>query len=263
VAGLGAAFVVGPPRLAASGPTAGLTDQARLVGAVRPALVEYWRSGNLEYPPALRHVVDYWFRFHLVKGGIAALLLILFTMLAVLLWRMRLRGDRLGTGRRAALASAGIAAPLMGLLALVATMANIQGAVAPFASLLPMLGDGTSDTGVAATLAQARHQLAGSHRTSGYTPQALDAMVEDFTRYHQALAAVAAVAVMALLSLSVVLWRNFVRTAKADRATRRVLGWFAAFSALSAIAVAVVLVANIGTAADPAPALLAFFNGGS
>jgi len=48
-------------------------------------------------------------------------------------------------------------------------MANIQGAMAPFASLFPMLMDGTPDAGLAATLAQARQQLAGSHRAGGYT----------------------------------------------------------------------------------------------
>jgi hypothetical protein len=121
--------------------------------------------------------------------------------------------------------------------------------------------DGTPEAGLADTLAQARQQLAGSHRTSGYTPPALDAMVSDFARYHAVLAVVAAVVVVALLGLSVMLWRSFARVGSADRRTRRVLGWFGVCAALSALIVAVVLVANAGTATDPAPALLASLNG--
>jgi hypothetical protein len=151
---------------------------------------------------------------------------------------------------------------MLALFALAVVMANIQGAVAPFASLLPLLEGGTPDPDLAGMMAQARRQLAGSHRTSGYTPPALDMIVSDFARYHAALAVVAAVVMVALLGLSVVFWRSFARAGSADRRTRRVLGWFGVFSALSSLTVAVVMVANTGTATDPAPALLAFLNGG-
>ena len=73
---------------------------------------------------------------------------------------------------------------------------------------------------------------------------------------------VAAVVVVALLGLSVMCWRSFAGVGSADRRTRRVFGWFGVFSALSSLIVAVLSVANTGTATDPAPALLAFFNGG-
>src|SRR5204862_739586 len=136
---LAAAFVVAPPRLAASGPAGELADRGQLVAALRTAVVGYWRSGDRNYPPALQRVVDYWFRFHLIKGGIAALLLIVLGALTVLLWRTFLRTDGLGMASRAALISAGTAVPLLALLALAVVMANIQGAVAPFASLLPLL----------------------------------------------------------------------------------------------------------------------------
>jgi hypothetical protein len=182
--------------------------------------------------------------------------------LAVLLWRAFLQTDGLATGSRTALASAGTVVAPLALFALTVLMANIQGAVAPFASLLPLLMGGTPDASLAGPLAQARQQLAGSHRTSGHTPPALDVMVSDFARYHAALAVVAAVVVVALLGLSVVFWRSFTRVSSADRRTRRVLGCFGVFSALSSLIVAVVMVANATTAADPAPALLALFNGG-
>jgi len=68
-------------------------------------------------------------------------------------------------------------------------------------------------------------------------------------------------AASALPSLSVVFWRSFARVGSANRRTRRVLGWFAVFSALSSLIMVVILVANTSIAADPAPALLALFNG--
>src|SRR5262249_5824464 len=129
----------------------------------RTAMVGYWRSGDRNYPPALQRVVDYWFRFHLIKDGIAALLLIVLGMLTVQLWRTFLRADELGMGSRAALVSAGTAVPMLALFALAVVMANVQGALAPFSSLLPLLMGGTPDAGLADTLAQARQQLAGSH----------------------------------------------------------------------------------------------------
>jgi len=261
VAGLAVAFVVAPPRLAASAQTADLADQGHLAAAFRTALVGYWRSGDRNYLPALQRVVDYWFRFHLFKGGIAALLLIVLVALAVLLWRTYLRADGIGKGGRAALVTAGAAVPPLALGALAVVMANLQGALTPFASLLPLLIGGPPDAGLAGPLAQARQQLAGSHRTGGYTPPALDAMVSDFGRYHMVMAVISAVVVVALLGLSVVFWRGFARVGSADPRTRRVLGCFGAFSALSALIVLVVFVANAGTAMDPAPALLGLFNG--
>ena len=260
VAGLVVAFVVAPPRLAGGG-SADLADQDRLGAAFRTSVVEYWRSGDRHYPPALQRVVDYWFRFHLVKGGIAAVLLILLVVLAVLLWRATLRSDGLRTGSRAALVSAATAVPLLAVFALAVVMANIQGAMAPFGSLFPMLMDGPPDAGLAGALAQARQQLAGSHRTSGYTPPALDAMVSEFAWYHVAVAVIAVVVVVALLSLSVGFWRGFARMGPAGRPSRWVLGWFGVLSALSSLIVVVLIVANIGTAMDPAPALLGLFNG--
>jgi hypothetical protein len=91
VAGLAAAFVIAPPTLAATGPADDLADQDRLTAAFRTAVVGYWRSGDRDYPPDLQRVVDYWFRFHLVKGGIAALLLIVLGVLTVVLWRTFVR----------------------------------------------------------------------------------------------------------------------------------------------------------------------------
>ncbi len=261
VAGLAVAFVVAPPRLAAGGTASDLADHGRLVAAFRTAVVGYWRSGDANYPPALQRVVDYWLRFHLIKGGIALLVLIALVTLTALLLRTYLRADGLGTGSRAALVSAGAAGPVPALFALAVVMANVQGALAPFSSLMPMLMEGRPDAGLAATLTQAREQLSGTHRTGGYTPPALDRMVTDFAWYHAAMAIVTAVVVIALLGLSVMFWRGFARAGSTDRRARWVWGWLGVFTALSALIMVVVLVANAGTAMDPAPALLGLFNG--
>jgi hypothetical protein len=52
---------------------------------------------GLELPAGTAAGADYWFRFHLVKGGIAALLLIVLVALGVVLWRTSLRAN--GSGR--------------------------------------------------------------------------------------------------------------------------------------------------------------------
>jgi hypothetical protein len=73
------------------------------------------------------------------KAVIAAILLI---VLGVLLWKAFLSAAGLGAGKRSALASAGVLVMMPALFSLVVVMANVQGAAAPFASLLPMLADG-------------------------------------------------------------------------------------------------------------------------
>jgi hypothetical protein len=137
-------------------------------------------------------------------------------------------------------------------------MANAQGAVAPFASLLPMLVDRPADGPLADTLGQVRQRLGAGDRTA----PAVDVMVRDFARYHEAMVVIAAVVAIALAAGGVLLWRRFSATAPAQRRARAVLGAFGGLAAALALAVVAVVVANTTVAADPAPALLALFNGG-
>lgn len=262
VAALVAAFVVAPGMLAASGADDGLADSHHLTEAVREALVGYWSSGDREFSPDLERVVDYWFRYHVVKAVIAAILLLVLVALGVRLWKAFLKADGPGAGRRAALASAGVLVTMLALLSLVTVMANIQGAVAPLSSLLPLLAVGTADGELADTLDHVRQQLADSLSTGAPTPPALDLMTSDFARYHVAMAVVGSIVALVLIGLSVMLWMRFAGTDSSDRRTRRVWGAFGALSALLSLIVIVVAVANTTTAADPAPALLAFFEGG-
>ncbi|MBO4205873.1 hypothetical protein, partial [Micromonospora echinofusca] len=77
-----------------------------------------------------------------------------------------------------------------------------------------------------------------------------------------AMAVIAAVVAVVLLVLSVTWWRRFAGAGSSDRRARRVWGFLGCFSALLFLLLTVVAVANTSTAADPAPALLAFFDGG-
>ncbi|MFF1561021.1 hypothetical protein [Streptomyces sp. NPDC058279] len=259
----GAAFVVAPGPLAASGGSGGNgVNQRNLTEALRQAFVAYWSSGDRDFPPGLDRVVDYWFRYHVAKAVIAALLLIVLVALGVLLWQAFLRAGSLRAQRRAALASACVLVTLLALFSSAAVMANVQGAVAPFSSLLPMLGGGATDAGLADTLDQVREQLAASRSAGDRTPPALGVMIDDFARYHVAMAVIAAIVVTVLVGMSVASWKRRARTEPSDRRTRRVWGSFGVLSALLSLVLAVVAVANTTTATDPAPALLAFFEGG-
>jgi len=65
---------------------------------------------------------------------------------------------------------------------------------------------------------------------------------------------------VALIGLSSLLWKRFARSA--DRRTRRVLGSFGVLAALFSLLLIVLAAGNTTVAADPAPALMAFFEGG-
>ncbi|WP_196438874.1 hypothetical protein [Planomonospora sp. ID67723] len=261
-AALAAAFVVAPRTLAASGPGGGFADQRDLIEALREAFVEYWNSGGRDLSPSLKKVVDYWVRYHVAKAVIAAILLTVLVALGVLVWKAFLRVGGLGAGRRAALASAGVLVTVLALCSLLLVMANVQGTVAPFASLLSLLTVGAADGELADTLDQIRQRLAASLSAGDQTPPALEMMIGDFARYHVVLAGAAAVVSVVLIGVSAVSWKKFARTGSSDRRTRRVLGSFGVLSALSSLFMIVIGVANTSSAADSAPALLAFFEGG-
>jgi len=73
---------------------------------------------------------------------------------------------------------------------------------------------------------------------------------------------IALIAAVLSLTVAVVVWVRFARTARSDRRARLGLGSIGLLIALFTLGLIVVGVANTGTAADPAPALAAFFDGG-
>jgi len=258
VAALTAAVVIAPPMLAANGSDRDLANRRHLMDSLHAAFVTYWRSGDRDLPPDLNRVVDYWFRFHVAKAAIAAILLVVLVALGVLLWTAFVRAGGLGLGRRAVLASAGVLVTGFTLLSFAVVLANIQGAAAPFASLLPMVTERPTDRALTGTLDQIRQLLTAGDRS---TP-ALQAMVGDFTRYHAAFVVIAAIAAVAFISLSVLCWTRFAKAEPADRRSRRVLRWFGVLSVLLSLTAILSVVANSSVAADSPRALLGLFEGG-
>ncbi|MEU4623894.1 hypothetical protein AB0G04_28460 [Actinoplanes sp. NPDC023801] len=247
------AFVVAPPLVAGGR----FTGERELAGAFGSAFTGYWRSGGGTFTPELRELIDYWMRYHLVKAVTAGILLVVLTVLGVRLWGAFARAGRLGPARRAALAAGGTFVTVFALFSLGLVMANVQGMIAPFASLLPLLTDGSPGGPEAAALEQVRQGLA-----AGSASPALTVLIEDFARYHVAMAVIAAVVAAGLAAGGVLLWRRFAATPRPDRRTRRVLASSGVLASLLPLLVAVIAVANTTTAADPAPALLALLQGG-
>ncbi|KAA0023160.1 hypothetical protein FOY51_09810 [Antrihabitans cavernicola] len=248
------------PGALAKAPGGQTFDEAWLTAALRGAFVEYWNSGGRAFSPSMGTLVDYWFRFHVAKAAIAAILLAVLLALGLHVWRAFLRATDSSYGRQVALAASGVVVTACGLIASAMVMANLQGAVAPFSSLLSMLPFGETNSDLATALGQVREQLHASP-TDRISPAA-GAMISDFSRYHLAMAVIGAIVAVAFLATSVWLWRQFARMPLLEKRTRRVLASFGVFSALLALAAVVLVVANAGTAADSQPALAAFFDGG-
>ncbi|MER5887882.1 tat (twin-arginine translocation) pathway signal sequence [Streptomyces sp. NPDC001941] len=231
-------------------------DSDSVGGAFRRAFVRYWESGSADFARDLDGIVDFWFRYHLVKAVVSALLL----GSAVALGTVMRRRGRAVPRSRPLRAASWTAVGLVGAFALVALMANVQGAAAPFASLLPMLTGGHQDPALASTLADVRSRFDGAPGSGAGTPPALAVMTEDFALYHVVLAGLAAVVTLVLGALTVVLLRRLRR--RAPGTSPRALAFAAAGSAVAAALTAVLAVANTTNAVHAHQGLALFFNGG-
>lgn len=240
------AFVVVP----GIGAPADLRGEGRLAGTFRSEFVTYWGSGRRTFDPAMQRVVDYWFRYHIAKGLLAAALLVVLVVLGVMVWRAFVRSRGL---RAAGLGAAGVLTTALAVVSLAAVMANVHGTAAPFGSLLPMLF-GAPAGPLDDTLGQVRQQLA-----AGQASPPLDMITSDYVLFHAVMAVEGAIVVAGLVVLAVLLWRWFSR---AEGRARRVLAGYGAFVPVLALALAVVVVANTTTAAHPLPGLEGFFAGG-
>lgn len=250
IAVLLAAFFLLPNALTHDGVHAG-----NVGGAFRRGMVAYWDSGRQGFPRELDGAVGFWFRFHLVKAGVSALLLAAVVLLGVVLWRWS--RQRAGRPGRLRTVPPGVLVALLGPFALVGLVANAQGAAAPFASLLPMLTDAGGGE-AAATVSEIRRQIA-DHPTGRPSP-ALAFMIRDFALYHAVLAAMAAVLALTLAGACAALWRR--RRITRDTPSRRALALGAAASAVLAVLALVIALANTTSAAHSPEALAALFEGG-
>lgn len=256
-----ALFLVAPAGAAAHLSGTAFTGENDLRAALGAAFATYWNTGNPALPPELTAVVDYWFWYHLVKAVVAGLLTAVLVVATVRIWRAWARPAWQRQGTRMPLVAAGAGATVLGLGALTALAANVQGAVAPLASLLPMLTDGPTEVSATA-VAGVRWQLSRVLDGGTPAPPVLDALIEDFARYHLAMVVVAVLVALGLLGATLLLWRRCARTDRADHRTRRLLAAYAVLAALLTVGALVVAGANTSTAVRPTPALGAFFDGG-
>ncbi len=236
---LGVMFVVLPPVVAGGTYGHAVLDNSRLVDATGRSLVEFWTAGAGSPPPALQGAADHWATYHALKAATAALL----TVVLITLTRRIRRAPR-STRRPLRIARAAAATSVSGcaLMALLLVMANIQGAIAPLSSVLSLLSPEQRTGDLAATTAQIHRQL--SSPGSARTP-ALNTIVDDFARYHAALAAMAAIAAA---GLALAARKSWPRSRPAGIATAVVAGLML-----------LLCVANVSNALAPEHGLLAFY----
>jgi uncharacterized iron-regulated membrane protein len=134
-------------------------------------------------------------------------------------------------------------------------IANVQGAWAPLSSAVSLLPTDGPDTDLASAAAGLHQQLLAGTRTPPLTT-----LVEDFRRYHLVLAICSALSTVLLFGGLVSWWRRRARVPRAQRRPRRVLAAVAVLLAGLMLFLALITLANMSTAADPAPALAGFLD---
>lgn len=242
-----AAFILAPPFLAGDGYGTAFGNQP-LIDAATSGFDEYWRSGHRDPPAALQDVVDYWFRYHLIKAIVAAALLVALVLLGrSLIRRLRSPDEQANPSRRRLWAAGAGVTGLLGVGSVIALAANIQGVVAPLSSLLSLVPSDHAPPD--------RDALDDPASLATHPP--LDAMVDDFARYHVAMAVMACLLTVAMAVMTVVWWRSLSPNTEGLQRRDRFIGLAAAVVMIGCLLV--VTLANVGTAVAPAGALASFF----
>ena len=188
------------------------------------AFVNYWNEGRPGFPSDLQPIVDHQFRYHLIRAGITLLLLAALLTLLVRLPRYR------------------VLLAALTLVVAVLLIANVQGFVSPFGTLLPHLAPQPGEPGLPAALTQVRDQLANGPRSP-----ALGVMLDEYRRWHVVKAVLIAILSTALIGLAVISWRR-----------RRVVSLLTAALGVAAL---VIVAANVTTVANPDPPFLLLLQG--
>lgn len=221
----------------------------RLSGAVSAGFADWVTSGAPIPSEQLSSAASFWAVFHLVKAALAAALIVALIPVGRRLWGAYARSE--SRYRRVPLWVAGvIGAPVLPVLLFV-VMANVQGAVAPVSSVLTFLG---ADSAPATE--QIRAQLA-----AGTTTPVLAALIDDFRLYHAVLVVALVVAVVVVIAVTALLWMRRARSPREQRRLRRVLAAGGLIVPMLLPVLGVLLLANLSTVEDTAPALAVFFDG--
>ncbi|WZH35574.1 MAG: hypothetical protein PIR02_12400 [Microbacterium enclense] len=220
---------------------------SNLGGQVQAGFEQWVLTGTSS--PALSGAVTFWAVFHVVKAALATLLLVALVMVGVRIWSHVARSPsgaaRFGWG------TVGILGAWLPMLVLLVVIANIQGAASPLSSVLTFLpGDPTP------AVAQVEAQLA-----AGAPDSVTTALMEDFRTYHAALVACLTIAILGVVAATVVMFVRRARLPREDRETRRILLTGALVAPMLLPALGLLLLANLSTVADTAPALAVFFGG--
>lgn len=233
----------------------GYSTRAALVRSLSSGFVLFWDGGIGVVSPNLIVPVDFWMRFHVVKAILAAALVVVLARLGSRTWTAYTSATT--AARKVAAGMLAAATAVLGMVALLILVANLQGAIAPLSSALGLLPMGTPDPALAGTVSQVRHDLA-----TGVGSPALAVLVHDFSAYHVAMAGIGALTTAGLLATAVFLWRRRRRLTAGRQPGRQLLASVAVAAVAFAAFFAVVTAANLSTSAHPAPALLGFFEGG-
>lgn len=249
------AVVLVPFRMASAWPGGGFSDRSALVDSLAAAVVRYWDAGSGATGAELALPVSFWARFHVVKAVLAAALFVVAMVLGAR--TLTAYAGATSLARRVGLGALAVASGAVALLALVVSVANVQGAIAPLSSALGLLPLRAPDPALGQTIEQVRQGLA-----NGAPDPALAALVHDFAVYHAAMAGLGALVTVGLLVGAVRLWRSRARMSGLSRRGRGLLTLAIGAALATAAFFGVVTAANLSTVAHPAPALLAFFDGG-
>lgn len=239
------------PALLVGGAT---TSRSALHRSTADAVAAYWQGGRGPWTDDVRDLVRQWRNYHVAKAVIAGAALIVLVRAAASGRR------RASTAVRPMLNAAGVTAAWIGALAaVILLMANVQGAVAPFASLLSLLPTTTANRSFAPTLGGIREALAQRSISGRAGPAPLERMIDAFVGYHVVLAVLAGA--LAVLAAGFVI-RSFGRRRRAAgaieplaRPSRATL----AGTVVLCIAAGVLCLANVSTALQPVPALRGVF----
>lgn len=216
------------------------------------AFSHWWSTGEAALTSEMQQVVQFWQVFHIVKATVAAGLLAVVLLAGAQL--LQAYSGAVRRSRRAMIIFVGILGAAWVPVILVTLLANIQGAIAPLSSVMGLLPMGAPSEAVL----QVREQFA-----NGTTTPVLTVLVEDFRSYHAAMVGCSAIAAMVVILTIAVAGFRRSWLPREDTGLRRILAGL--ITALSFLGIFLVLIAilNMSTVEETAPALAAFFNGGS
>jgi hypothetical protein len=137
-------------------------------------------------------------------------------------------------------------------------MANLQGTIAPFSSLLSMLPITSAQGDLTVMIGQVKAEL--SHYPSG-SSGALEQMVHDLAVYHVVIAVISGTAAAALSVLVIVSFRASAGTRRVDRRARRLFRGLSSAALVMGVLLGLLALGNTSAVIDSPTAVLNFYRG--